>query len=207
MQPKNKTFITDIVAFCNRKLDSNDSSPITYNDIETIVNKPKLKIKIKIKDEPIGNKPNRLKIKKKKDPDPGDFDNEYQYFIKLCSILKKTHHQYTTTCWCGPAIIIPKSENNDNKIKDRFKINIEIDMLPYSQIAIHPSKNISDDRISYNHIYKPEPTKKTQIELTEWTHENQIFYIDKNTNYVYDTLNKLYIGERNFINNIWVIKN
>ena len=208
MQSINNSSIKGIVSFLNKKLDSGDSSPITYNDIETIVNKPKLKLKIKPKEnDPIINKPNRLKIKKKKDPDPGDFDDEYQYFIQICSILKKPYYLYKTTLWSGPALIIPIAENTDNKIKDRFKINTSIDILPYSMIAIYPFTTIKDDRISYKNIYKPEPTKLTQIELTEWKHEQGIFYIDKTTNYVYDTLNKLYIGERDFINNRWVINN
>ena len=225
----NITCIHDIVSFCNGKLDRGDSSYITYNDIEMIINKHKPK-KLKIKQKNIEtslhkHKPKKLKIKPKdidpkiykhkpkklkiKPKDPDEFENEYQYFIKLCSILNLPFYKYSTILWDGPAIIVPSWKNRNNNILKHIKIGIEKDILPDNHIAIHPSNYIRDDSITYRNIYYPEiellePLEP--LELTEWHHDGRLFYLDKKTNSVYETLNKLFIGERNYIHNRWFIQ-
>ena len=226
----NNTCIQDIVSFFNIKLDRGDSSYITYNDIEMIINKHKpKKLKIKQRDiEPIvhkpKHKPKKLKIKQRdiepivhkpkhkpkklkiKQKDPVEFKNEYQYFIKLCSILNLPFYKYSTILWDGPAIIVPSWKNRNNNILKHIKIRIEKDILTDNHIAIHPYNYIRDDSITYRNIYNSEIEALEPLELTEWHHDGRLFYLDKKTNSVYETLNKLFIGERKYIHNRWFIQ-
>ena len=183
----------DIALFFNKKHTGGNSSVSSYNYTVHIKNKskPKKKLKIINRNEPTKNTNNI---------NPSDFDNEYHYFIKICSFLKLPYYKYNTTLWCGPAIIIHLFENYNNKIRNLFKIDTEIDILSNYQtkkapttIAIHPSKNIIDRSIPYKNIYKQDMGQK---ELVEIYCRNKLFRVDKQTYNMLESLNTL---EREYV--------
>jgi hypothetical protein len=132
----------------------------------------------------------KLKIKPKL-PDPSEFNNEYRYFIEVCSILKLPVYKYETTLWSGPSIIIHSFDNFNNKIRNNFKIDTHLDTLSEYKIAIYPSKNIRDNDITYNNIYKTE----IESEKFEYKTRGTTLYIDKQTRDMLESLNEL---EKNY---------
>jgi len=156
-----------------------------------LIIKPKTKEKqTKLIIKPKTSPKNKLKIKPKL-PDPSEFNNNYRYFMKVCSILNLPVYKYETTLWTGPSIIIHSFDNFNNKIRNNFKIDTYIDTLSEYKIAIYPSKNVRDDDIIYNNVYKTE----IETEKFEYKTRGTVLYIDKQTTDMLESLNDM---EKNY---------
>jgi len=225
------TNIQQIVKFFNTRLDNKDYNHISIEEITRCIHTKQLKIKPKEKQTKLIIKPkpkekqtkliikpkpkekqtkliikpktspkNKLKIKPKL-PDPSEFNNNYRYFMKVCSILNLPVYKYETTLWTGPSIIIHSFDNFNNKIRNNFKIDTYIDTLSEYKIAIYPSKNVRDDDIIYNNVYKTE----IETEKFEYKTRGTVLYIDKQTTDMLESLNDM---EKNYyIDKLTKLKN
>jgi len=203
------TNIQQIVKFFNTRLDNKDYKHISIEEITRCIHTKRLKIKPKEKQTKLIIKPNpkekqtKLIIKpnpkekqtkliiKPKLPDPSEFNNNYRYFMKVCSILNLPVYKYETTLWSGPSIIIHSFDNFNNKIRNNFKIDTYLDTLSEYKIAIYPSKNVRDDDIIYNNVYKTE----IESEKFEYNTQGTVLYIDKQTIDMLESLNDM---EKNY---------
>ena len=245
---KEQLLLAILLSF-NTRLEKQDYTPVTLNDLEEIVEsiktkkreskpkKPKKLIikhnsngelpfkpktpepepkKLTIKPKKLTIKPKKLTIKPKKliikpkklsskssnegstsslnktdeddnFPVPEDFENEYKYFIAICSLINQKVYKFETTMWDGPAIIIHLFDNFNNKIKNKFKINTVVDTLSNSKIAIYPSKNTFDETIVYEDTYMNE----IETEKFEYKIRGKTIYIDVETRQTLDGLNEL----------------
>ena len=177
------TNIQQIVKFFNTRLDNKDYKHISIEEITRCIHTKRLKIKPK-------EKQTKLIIKPKL-PDPSEFNNNYRYFMKVCSILNLPVYKYETTLWSGPSIIIHSFDNFNNKIRNNFKIDTYLDTLSEYKIAIYPSKNVRDDDIIYNNVYKTE----IESEKFEYNTQGTVLYIDKQTIDMLESLNDM---EKNY---------
>jgi len=220
--PLSDITIQKIVTLFNTRLDNQDYSHVSSEEIKSCVQVKRLKIKPKPKPKEtqtkLINKPKetqtkliikpketqtkliikpkkpspkiKLKIKPKL-PDPSEFNNDYRYFIEVCSILNLPVYKYETTLWSGPSIIIHSFDNFNNKIRNNFKIDTHLDTLSEYKIAIYPSKNIRDNDITYSNIYKTE----IESEKFEYKTHGTTLYIDKQTRDMLESLNDM---EKNY---------
>lgn len=200
----NSEFIKDIINAQNEKIEKlckknkldidnlNEFCYFTEEEINNLYYKNKCKITIK-----------------KKFPEPSQFDNEYEYFIKISELLKFKYYKYDTLQWEGPCIIIYKNDNKYEKIqkiKQKFKIETNIDYTSNDNIILYPKKFVKTNKIEYTNFFNKKKTiNENKIELTEWKHDNMIFYLDVKTDNVYSYNDKLYIGKRYYSNDEWNI--
>ena len=179
-------------------------------------NKPQPKSIESIDSNDSCNKPNKMIIKKRKKT-PKQFDNEYSYFVYMCESLSLDYYKYKlSNLWDSPAIIAKQNETNFIRIRKKFDIELNIDILEDSKIAIYP-KNISNcTSIKYKKQYEFNNYTRKQtynenvdnIEVVEWTFNDMEYLLDKSTNNVYDPESEVVIGIREYdnTNNIWYIK-
>lgn len=161
-------------------------------------------------------KPTKMTIKKRKKT-PKQFDNEYAYFIYICESLSLDYYKYKlSNLWDSPAIIAKQNETNFIRIRKKFDIELNIDILEDRKIAIYPKKLSNCTSIKYKKQYEFNNYTRKQtynenvdnIEVVEWNFHDMEYLLDKNTNNVYEPESQIVIGIRNYdkINNKWYIK-
>ena len=65
------------------------------------------------------------------------------------------------------------------------------------------SSHVSDKDIKYKYVYKKEDDP---IELIEWTYEDHMFHLDKETNIVYEHGTDIAIGKKVYKDGKYIIK-
>ena len=159
---------------------------------------------------------NKMIIKKKR-ISPKQFDNEYAYFVYMCQSLSLEYYKYKlSNLWDSPAIIIKQTKNNLCNIRQKFDIELIIDILEDQQIAIYPKKINNSSSIKYTKQYEFNNYTRKQtyndnvnnVEVLDWTFNDVEYLLDTHTNNVYDIDSQIIIGKREYDNskNSWYIR-
>jgi len=125
-----------------------------------------------------------------------DKHSHYKYFARICNKHKLKYYKYKASIfWEGPAIIL---ENNRANIKLRYKFKIPInqDIINQDIIAIYPKKNENVNSLKYDYIYEME---SVIVETVIWEYNNHRFLLNEDTDNVYDFDTKTFLGRRTIL--------